>query len=45
MSSGEMLAVFQMTDLTFKTMLILNHEQYYMVYEENVERTFEDEMN
>ena len=38
-------AVFLMADLTFKTMLIQNHELYYMVYGENVEGTFEDKMN
>ena len=34
-----------MPDLTLKTMLILDHEQYNMVYERNFEGHFADKMN
>ena len=34
-----------MPDLTLKTMLILDHEQYNMVYEGNFEENFAHKMN
>ena len=43
MSSGEMLANQQFSEC--KTMLILDHEQYNMVYEGNFEGNLADKMN